>query len=97
MTSPSVGRSHILPMAAAGTTDNLGSDSSTNERYDRSDVMNPILVQQMAQYRMNTLDREAERNAQAALARSATVRRSALRERVGRTAARLHLFRWSAA
>lgn len=54
--------------------------------------MNPILVQQMAQYRMDAFDREAEAERLAALARGAAVRRPfALRDRLSRSAGRLRL------
>jgi hypothetical protein len=92
MTARSIANSLNPTMASASTNDSLCSDSSTSERHGRSDVMNPILVQQMAQYRMDTFDREAEADHLAALAKGATVRRPfALRERLSRTAGRLRL------
>ena len=79
-------------MASAGTTDNLGSDSSTNERPKRSDVMNLIFVQQMAQYRQDDLAREAAANRAAAqLRRASGLRLLAIRPRLIETAGRLRL------
>ncbi len=43
---------------------------------DGANVMNPILVQQMAQHRMDVLDREAEANRRAALVKRAIGERS---------------------
>ena len=53
--------------------------------------MNAILVQQMAQYRMDAFDREADANRLAALAKGAPVVRLSLRERLSRTAGRIRV------
>ena len=71
MTPISLAGSPNLTMASAGTADRLGSDSSTTSETNGANVMNPILVQQMAQHRMDALDREAEKNRRAALVRRA--------------------------
>ena len=66
-------------MAGGSTTDSLVSDSSTNERHRRSDGMNPIIVQQMAQYRMDAFDREAESRRRTELVRGETGRQAPIR------------------
>lgn len=81
----------ILTMESATTTDTLGSDSSTIERCGRSNDMNPILVQQMAQHKIDTFDQEADADRLVALARSATGRPAAGLQRVSRTAGRIRL------
>jgi hypothetical protein len=77
-------------MASACTTDNIDSDSSTNERHGRSDVMNLILAELNAQYRIETFEREADARRLAALARATTAHAPA-HGRPGRTAGLVRL------
>lgn len=53
--------------------------------------MNPILVEQMAKYKMDTFDREAEVAGRVALAKQAAVRPSAVHDRLTQTTGRLRL------
>jgi UDP-3-O-acyl-N-acetylglucosamine deacetylase len=79
-------------MAFASTTGSLGSDSSTNERYGRSDVMNSMLAEQMCHYRIDSLMREIEAESLATLAKGGTIDRPVgVRNRVVQTADRLRL------
>jgi hypothetical protein len=53
--------------------------------------MNPILVQQMAQYRMDSLDREAAAVRRVSLAKAAAAQSVPMRQRINRTAGHLRL------
>jgi hypothetical protein len=78
-------------MATQPGTARLRFDSSTDERDGRSETMNPILMQHLAQHKIDTFEREAAAERLAALARRSTVGAPAHAGPVTRTVARIRL------
>jgi hypothetical protein len=82
MTPIPAAESPSLPMARARTADTLIPDSSMDERHGWSDVMHPILVEQMAQHRIDTFRQEAVGIHRAALGSESSDRRPSFRGRI---------------